>query len=170
MDKKQISLVALLFFSFLILDSSPSSALLVAQCSNSTFIQDNSEYIIDGGITKVESRWENNSIYTYVDVTIFNYAKGAPIQGNYIQLKIPGGGVGLQTQWVEDMPAFSSSSVGKSYTFYLARTGGSFGPVCGGAGVTEMTLLDGPTETRPCAPLAILAAILLLLLAVRTRE
>jgi hypothetical protein len=70
-----------------------------------------SEKIVRGEVVSVKSYWNPEKTLIYTDVTVFvdEYLKGdGPRE---IILKIPGGTVGDETQWVSDMPQFNVGDV-----------------------------------------------------------
>ncbi|MFC1905214.1 hypothetical protein ACFLXL_00200 [Chloroflexota bacterium] len=114
-----------------------SDGMLIAECGSKSYVSATADYIIEGTVTKVESRWNEarTSINTYTELAIDNYAKGVPFDEKKLTIITPGGKVGAITQWVEDQPIFHE---GKRARIYLKKTNGEFSIVCAQFGVEEM--------------------------------
>jgi hypothetical protein len=110
--------------------------MLISECSDRFYITETADYIINGTVEKVESRWNEGrtGIFTYTDLRIENYVKGTPFAQNMLQIVTPGGTVGEITQWVEDQPIFHE---GKKVRIYFQEVSGEFSIVCGPFGVEE---------------------------------
>ena len=115
---------------------SGGAAMLIAECADNSYINQTADYIIEGTVEKVESRWnqEKTGIFTYTEMTIEKYVKGAPFAENKIQIVTPGGTVGEISQWVEDQPIFHE---GKKVSIYFEEVNGEFLIICGQFGVVE---------------------------------
>jgi hypothetical protein len=113
------------------------AGMLIADCGDRDYISNTADYIIEGTVEKVESRWNENktSIFTYSDLSIDKYVKGAPFAENKLQIITPGGTVGEVSQWVEDQPIFHE---GKKVRIYFQEINGEFSIVCGSCGVEEI--------------------------------
>lgn len=122
--------------SQVIVKQSGGAAMLIAECANKSYITQTADYIIEGTVEKVESRWnqEGTSIFTYTELTIEKYVKGTPFAENKIQIVTPGGTVGEISQWVEDQPIFHE---GKKVSIYFEEVNGEFLIICGQFGVVE---------------------------------
>ena len=120
----------------IIVKQSGGAAKLIQECMDQSYIAQTADYIIEGMVEKVESRWNDakTSIFTYSDVAIDTYVKGAPFPVNKLQIVTPGGTVGDITQAVEDQPIFHE---GKKVTIYLEQVNGNYVIVCGRFGVVE---------------------------------
>lgn len=121
----------------IIVRQSGGAGLLIAECADKNYISNAANYIIEGTVEKVESKWneERTSIFTYTDLKIEKYVKGAPLIGDKLQIVTPGGevdGIGLA---VEDQPIFHE---GKKVGIYLQETNGEFSIVCAQMGVEEI--------------------------------
>jgi hypothetical protein len=81
---------------------------------------DLSQKIIRGQVTSTRSYWnpERTLIYSDVNVLVDEYLKGDGPRK--IVLKIPGGTVDDNSQWVSDTPQFST---GNSYVIFLESSG-----------------------------------------------
>jgi hypothetical protein len=110
--------------------------MLIAECADETYRTEKADYIIEGTVESVESRWnqEGTGIFTYTELAIEKYVKGAPFAENKIQVVTPGGTVGEISQWVEDQPIFHE---GKRVRLYFEELNGEFSIVCGQFGVVE---------------------------------
>jgi hypothetical protein len=110
--------------------------MLIKECTDKSYITQTADYIVDGTVEKVESKWneERTSIVTYTDLRIENYVKGAPFTENMLQIVTPGGTVGEVSQWVEDQPIFHE---GKKVRIYFQKVSGEYVIVCGQFGVEE---------------------------------
>lgn len=121
----------------IIVKQSGGAGALIAECGDRNYITDTADYIVEGTVEKVESKWneEMTSIFTYSDLSVAKYVKGAPFAENRIQIVTPGGTVGEVSQWVEDQPIFHE---GKKVRIYFQKLDGEFSIVCGQFGVEEM--------------------------------
>jgi hypothetical protein len=122
--------------SKIIVKQSGGAAMLIAECADKSYITQTADYIIEGTVEKVESRWnqEETGIFTYTELTIEKYVKGAPFAESKIQIVTPGGTVGEISQWVEDQPIFHE---GKRVRIYFEEVNGEFLIICGQFGVVE---------------------------------
>jgi len=122
--------------SQVIVRQSGGAAMLIAECADNSYINQTADYIIEGTVEKVESRWnqEKTGIFTYTEMTIEKYVKGAPFAENKLQIVTPGGTVGEISQWVEDQPIFHE---GKKVSIYFEEVNGEFLIICGQFGVVE---------------------------------
>ena len=122
--------------SQVIVRQSGGAAMLIAECADNSYINQTADYIIEGTVEKVESRWnqEKTGIFTYTEMTIEKYVKGAPFAENKLQIVTPGGTVGEISQWVEDQPIFHE---GKKVSIYFEEVNGEFLITCGQFGVVE---------------------------------
>jgi len=110
--------------------------MLVKECTDESYKTEKADYIIEGTVEKVESQWnqERTNIFTYTDLRIERYVKGAPFAENKIQIVTPGGTVGDISQWMEDQPIFHE---GKEVRIYFEEINGEFFIVCAQCGVEE---------------------------------
>jgi hypothetical protein len=113
------------------------AGMLIADCADSSYISNTADYIIEGTVERVESRWneDKTSIFTYTDLAIDKYVKGIPFAEDRLQIVTPGGTVGEVSQWVEDQPIFHE---GKRVRIYFQEINGEFSIVCGSFGVEEI--------------------------------
>jgi len=109
----------------IVVNQSGGAGILVKECADEAYRTE-----------KVESRWnqERTGIFTYTELTIEKYVKGAPFAENKIQIVTPGGTVGEISQWVEDQPIFHE---GKRVRIYFEEVNGEFFIVCSQFGVEE---------------------------------
>ncbi|MEK7501247.1 MAG: hypothetical protein AAB642_03950 [Patescibacteria group bacterium] len=121
----------------IIVKRSGGAGLLIAECADKSYITETADYIIEGTVEKVESKWneERTSIFTYTDLKIVKYVKGAPFTEDKLQIVTPGGIVGEIGLAVEDQPIFHE---GKKVRIYLQETSGEFSIVCAQMGVEEI--------------------------------
>lgn len=124
-----------------------AAALLIQECGDRNYISNTSSHIVEGTVEKIESKWDegNTSIYTYTNISIGKYVKGAPIPGNKVQIKTYGGVIGDVVQWGEDEPVFRE---GKKVRVYLQENNGEFSVVCAEFGVEEI-FTDNITGVSP---------------------
>lgn len=110
--------------------------MLRSECADKSYITQAADYIIEGTVEKVESRWneERTNISTYTDLRIEKYVKGTLFAEGKLQIVTPGGTVGGISQWVEDQPIFH---VGKRVRIYFEGINGEFFIVCAQFGVEE---------------------------------
>jgi len=120
----------------IIVKQSGGAGMLIKECTDKSYITQTADYIVDGTVEKVESRWNEGrtGIFTYTDLRIENYVKGTPFAENELQIVTPGGTVGTITQAVEDQPIFHE---GKKVRIYFQGVNGQFSIVCGPFGVEE---------------------------------
>ncbi len=119
--------------------------MLAAECGDKNYISNAADYIIEGTVLGVESRWDENktSIYTYTNLSIDKYIKGAPFAENKLQIVTPGGTVEGISQWVEDQPIFHQ---GKKVRLYLQGKNDEFSIVCARFGVEDLELTPSPSS------------------------
>ena len=119
-----------------IVKQSGGAGMLVKECTDESYKTEKADYIIEGTVEKVESQWnqERTNIFTYTDLRIERYVKGAPFAENKIQIVNPGGTVGDISQWMEDQPIFHE---GKEVRIYFEEINGEFFIVCAQCGVEE---------------------------------
>jgi len=122
----------------IIVKQSGGAWLLIEECADKSYITDTADYLIEGTVEKVESKWneEMTVIFTYTDLRIENYVKGAPFTVDKLKIVTPGGTVEEISQWVEDQPIFHG---GKRVRIYFQETDGEFSIVCAQMGVEEIT-------------------------------
>ncbi len=113
---------------------------LIAECQDRQYIISTADYIVEGTVRGVESKWneDKTSILTYTDLSIEEYVKGAPFAQDRLQIITPGGTVGDITQVVEDQPIFHE---GKRVRIYFQEIDGEFHIVCAQFGVEELDFL-----------------------------
>jgi hypothetical protein len=116
---------------------SGGAGMLIAECGDRSYISSIADYILEGTVVRVESKWNEGktSIYTYTDLSIDAYVKGVPFKENTLQIVTPGGTVGGISQWVEDQPIFHE---GKKVRIYLQKNNGALSIVCAQFGVEEI--------------------------------
>ncbi len=121
----------------IIIKQSGGAAMLIAECGDKNYVTKIADYIIEGTVEKVESRYNEGetSIFTYSDLLIERYIKGEPFAENKIQIITPGGTVGEITLWVEDQPIFHE---GKKVRVYFKKVNDEFQIICGATGVEEI--------------------------------
>jgi hypothetical protein len=129
----------------IIVKQSGGAGILVKECADEAYMAEKADYIIEGTVEKVESRWnqERTGIFTYTELTIEKYVKGAPFAEDKIQIVTPGGTVGEISQWVEDQPIFHE---GKKVRIYFEEVNGEFSVVCAQFGVVEQSPLAAPAK------------------------
>ena len=121
----------------LIIRQSGGAGALIIECQDKDYLSDTAEYIVEGKITNVESRWneDQTGIFTYSNLTADLYIKGSPLSTNNFQVVTPGGTVGDITQAVEDQPIFHE---GRRVRLYLEMLNGEFSIICGRFGVEDL--------------------------------
>jgi hypothetical protein len=119
-----------------IVEQSSRAAMLIAECADKSYITQTADYIIEGTVERVESRWnqERTGIFTYTELIIEKYVKGKPFTENKLQIVTPGGTVGEISQWMEDQPIFHE---GNRVRIYFENANGEFFIACGQFGVEE---------------------------------
>ncbi len=121
---------------------------LIAECRDRQYIINTADYIVEGTVRGVESKWneDKTSILTYTDLSIERYVKGAPFAQDRLQIITPGGTVGDVTQLVEDQPIFHE---GKRVRIYFQEIDGEFHIVCAQFGVEELQVTSGLNMQNP---------------------
>jgi hypothetical protein len=124
------------------------TGVLVAECKDRRYIISTADYIIEGTVLRVESKWneDRSSILTYTDLSIGNYVKGPLFAQDRLQIVTPGGTVGDITQVVEDQPIFHE---GKMVRIYFQEIEGEFHIVCAQFGVEERQVTSGLNMRNP---------------------
>jgi hypothetical protein len=119
-----------------IIRQSGGAAMLIAECADKSYITQTADYVIEGTVERVGSRWnqERTGIFTYTELIIEKYVKGKPFAENKLQIVTPGGTVGEISQWVEDQPIFHERN---RVRIYFKEANGEFFIVCGQFGVEE---------------------------------
>jgi len=122
-----------------IIRQSGGAGAILAECQDREYLSNIADYIVEGTVTGVESRWneENTGIFTYSDFTVNTYIKGAPFPTNTVQIVTPGGTVGDITQAVEDQPIFHE---GRKVRLYLKKVNDEFSIICGRFGVEDLEI------------------------------
>jgi hypothetical protein len=120
-----------------IVKQSGGAGLLTGECTDKTYLSKIADYIIEGTVERVESKWneERISISTYSNLLIKKYIKGTPFTGGELQIVTPGGTVGESGQWAEDQPIFHQ---GKKVRIYFQNANGEFSIVCAQLGIEEI--------------------------------
>jgi hypothetical protein len=120
----------------IVVKQSGGAGMLIKECSDKSYISQTADYIVEGTVEKVESKWndERTGIFTYTDLKIENYVKGTPFASDELQIVTPGGTVGEISQWVEDQPIFHE---GSKVRVYFEEVNGGFVIICGPFGVEE---------------------------------
>jgi len=123
--------------SKIIVKQSGGAGMLRVECRDRNYISNIADYIIEGTVVKVESKWDEDqtSIFTYSNLSIEKYVKGTPLGNSELQIVTPGGTVGDISQWVEDQPVLHE---GKRVRIYLQENNGEFSIVCAQFGVEEI--------------------------------
>ena len=129
--------------------SSAPGLTLPEVCGNASYVNESSDYIIEGMVTRSESRYnpERTNIYTYVDMKIIRYLKGTPLLNNEIELVFLGGTVGNITLIGVDPTGFKRGQV---YRLHLAEIEDEFSLVCAMSGIN--LIRDIPEVPRPEPP------------------
>lgn len=121
----------------IIVKQSGGAGMLRVECGDRNYISNIADYIIEGTVVKVESKWDEDqtSIFTCSNLSIEKYIKGTPLGEKELQIVTPGGTVGDISQWVEDQPILHE---GKRVRIYLQENNGEFSIVCAQFGVEEI--------------------------------
>src|SRR4030043_1603937 len=115
--------------SQIVVRQSGGAGILIEECADEAYRTEKADYIIEGTVEKVESRWnqERTGIFTYTELAIEKYVKGAPFAGNKLQIVTPGGTVGESSEWLKAQPIFHE---GKRVKIYFEEVNGEFLIVC----------------------------------------
>ena len=111
--------------------------MLPEECGDKQNLINGADYIVEGVVERVESKWNEDKslIFTYTDLLIEKYVKGAPFAENKLQVVTLGGEVGDIGLGVEDQPIFHE---GKRVRLYFQERDGEFGIICAHFGVEEL--------------------------------
>lgn len=111
--------------------------ILIAECGDKNYISDTAEYIIEGIVEKVESKWNENKtqIFTYSNLLIKNYIKGGPFNEDKIQIVTEGGEIDGVGSFITDQPILH---IGKEIKIYFKNNEGQFSVVCGFQGIEKI--------------------------------
>ena len=122
-----------------IIRQSGGAGAILAECQDKNYLSSVADYIIEGTVTGVESRWneENTGIFTYSDLTVTIYIKGTFLPTNTFQIVTPGGTVGDIAQVIEDQSLFHE---GKRVRLYLKKVNDEFSIICGRFGVEGLEI------------------------------
>ncbi len=134
-----------------------SSAVLPADCQDINYVFKSATVVVSGQVSQVQGKQEpDNSVNTYIDISVKKYLKGAGPQ--QITIKQSGGTISNGNPqsfvFVEDSPSFK---VGQSGYLYLYKDDTEFyqkkyyTPVCG-YGVTQLLPKDVTTGNPPQNP------------------
>lgn len=134
----------------IIIKQSGGAGALIAECRDKAYLSRSADYIVEGTVTSVVSRWneDKTGIFTYSDFTAAKYLKGKPLPVNTFQIVTPGGTVGDITQAVEDQPIFHE---GRKVRLYLREVNREFSIICGRFGVEDLESLplSTPASRNP---------------------
>jgi hypothetical protein len=128
-----------------IVKSLEGSNLLIEECSDKSYIAKEADYIIEGTVEKVESKWneDKTSILTYTNFRIENYVKGNPFKEKMLQFITSGGKIGEIGQVVTDEPIFHPD---KKVRVYLKEINGELSTICGPLGAEDLSEIEEKTE------------------------
>lgn len=127
---------------------SGGSSLLAADCADKNYIENASDYIIEGLVENAESRWneKRTDILTYTDLKIENYIKGTPFEestneklkvvATHLTIITPGGCAGDICQEVEDQPTLHKGKTARIY--FNQEVDRQLNIVCGNMGVEDL--------------------------------
>lgn len=126
--KKKIFLVLFLTLFFCLVQMQLSNA-KVAKRLNIEEMTEEAGIILEGKVTSVKSEWnyDHTQIYTFVEITVAEYIKGA-LEENEITLRVLGGAVGDTAMTIVEAPSFLSEE--EVFLFLRPRYRGLF-PVIG---------------------------------------
>lgn len=132
----------------IIIRQSGGASALTAEFQDRDYLISKADYIVEGTVTVVESRWneERTGIFTYTDFTAVTYLKGTPLPASDFRIVTPGGTVGDITQAVEDQPIFHE---GRKVRLYLEMANGRFAIIGGLLGVEGLEPVPVPAPARP---------------------
>lgn len=110
---------------------------LISECQDKNYIGVSSDYIIEGTVKKVETKWAQGqtSIFTHTYILIEKYIKGTHFSENTILLITPGGKIGDIVQLTEDQPIFKES---QRLRVYFKKNNKEFQIICGNLGIEEI--------------------------------
>jgi hypothetical protein len=115
----------------IIIKNSGGSALLIAECTNKSYLYENSDIIANGRVEGIETKQEGGQIYTYSIFHVDFFEKGV-LSSNNLAIKTSGGCVGETCTVVEDQPIMHEN---ESVRIYLKETDNEFSIFCGIAGI-----------------------------------
>jgi hypothetical protein len=107
------------------------------KCKKDDFLLENSDYVVEGKVSKIEVKWHKNNINTYQYFQINKYIKGEKLDDDLLIIDSLGGCVGDMCQHVEDGNPILESN--KEYNLYLSSKEEYFSIYCMGYGVKLKT-------------------------------
>ena len=121
-----------------IIKSTGGNAMLDERCTNETYVNDISDYIVKGTVTNIESKWndEKTKIFTYSNIDIDGYVKGEQFENNKVQITTLGGCIDDFCSSVEDQTTFNK---GDFVHVRFRKSGNDYLIVCGSNGVSNIS-------------------------------
>jgi hypothetical protein len=119
-----------------IIKHSGGASMLIKECSEKSFIEEESDYIIEGQVKKKDVHWNDDktSIVTYVEFSVDKYLKGEPFGNNLVSIEVLGGCVDDFCEGAEDQPGVFQE--GENLRMYLEKSDYGFVFTCGLFGVS----------------------------------
>ncbi|MDP3741334.1 MAG: hypothetical protein Q8R08_03360 [bacterium] len=141
---KKFILIFFIIFGLLYFSVATYATSFIAECQDIDYVFDSANIVAFGEVVKVESKWDNNSIYTYVDFKVDHYLKGK--DDDTVVVKQLGGAIGNVATSVAGFPNFK---VGQRGHLYLEKNEGKFYRVVCGYGVTNTLPASIPRMLYP---------------------
>ena len=112
------------------------------------------DWIVTGSVLATDTKKDaaSGNINTFVTVRVNEWLKGKTGQGDVV-IKVPGGVIGSEKQWIEDVPGFS---IGETVLVYLtanadgtwSMVGGPEGKVLISGGTSQDLVMPGSGSTE----------------------
>lgn len=114
--------------------------MLIEKCSDKNYLTEGSDYIVEGTVEKVESKWnkEKDTIFSYIDLKIDKYIKGDALPEDRVKIITRSGCVEGICAVVEEEPEPTFFQKGNKVKVYLERINGEFRLLCKFLGVGEI--------------------------------
>lgn len=115
---------------------------LIKECSEKSFIEEKSDYIIEGQVKKKDVHWNDDKtrIITSIDFYVDKYLKGEPFENDLVPIEVLGGCIGDVCENAEDQPSVFQE--GETLRLYLEKNDYGFVFTCGLFGVSSVN--DNP--------------------------
>ncbi len=119
-----------------IIKHSGGAGMLIQECSEKSFIEEKSDYIIEGQVKKKDVHWNDDKtrIITSIDFYVDKYLKGEPFGNNLVSIEVLGGCVDDFCEGAEDQPSVFQE--GENLRLYLEKSDDGFVFTCGLFGVS----------------------------------
>ncbi len=125
-----------------IIKHSGGASMLIKECSEKSFIEEKSDYIIEGQVKKKDVHWNDDKtrIITSIEFGVDKYLKGEPFENNLVLIEVTGGCINDMCENVEDQPSIFKED--ENLRLYLEKNDNTFIFTCGLFGISG--IIDQP--------------------------